>query len=323
MMYLTTSLLALLAGLASAASLPSQGSPNIEKVLTFKTTLANYSMGYSSASFAVHKDVIYVANGANVGNAVLKFGLNGTYLGEYPGWYNFPHDIIVGGDDQVLVSALGAMNDTGTLRYGLVLYTKEGDFLHGLHEADSGLMRPWGLAQGMWPGRVLTADWAGNKTYVMEFDWSRGEVGEKMELADVEWPTNIKMTSANGLWTENIAILSLVCCQLEEFIKISLYNVNGNLVSEATSLPSGGRISNPRDVASDPSGNIIISDGDLGTFVLSGDLKQELGKLPLDDPPMKMLFYKDQLYVLYQLQTVFEPGNEQYDSFISVYNYHL
>ena len=125
----------------------------------------------------------------------------------------------------------------------------------------------------------------------MEFDWTRGEVGEKMELADVEWPTNIKMTSASkriafvirmwhesnnldGLWTENIAILSLVCCQLEEFIKISLYNVNGNLVSEATSLPSGGRISNPRDVTSDPSGNIILSDGDLGTFVLSGDLKQ-------------------------------------------------
>ena len=101
MMYLTTSLLALrLAGLASAASLPGPGSPMIEKVLTFKTTLANYSMGYSSASFAVHKDVIYVANGANVGNAVLKFDLNGTYLGEYPGWYNFPHDIIVGGDDQ-------------------------------------------------------------------------------------------------------------------------------------------------------------------------------------------------------------------------------
>ena len=42
-----------------------------------------------------------MANGANVGNAVLKFATNGTYLGEYPGWYNFPHDIIVGGDDQV------------------------------------------------------------------------------------------------------------------------------------------------------------------------------------------------------------------------------
>ena len=45
--------------------------------------------------------------------------------------------------------------------------------------------------------RVVTSDWAGNKTYVMEFDWSKGEVGEKMELADVEWPTKIKMTSAS------------------------------------------------------------------------------------------------------------------------------
>lgn len=79
---------------------------------------------------------------------------------------------------------------------------------------------------------------------------------------------------SDGLWTDNIAILSVVCCQLEEFIKISLYNVNGNLINEATSLPSGGRISSPRDVTSDPFGNIILSDGDLGTFVLSEDLKQ-------------------------------------------------
>ena len=79
---------------------------------------------------------------------------------------------------------------------------------------------------------------------------------------------------SGGLWTDNIVILSLVCCQLEEFIKISLYNVNGNLVSEATSLPSGGRILNPQDVTSDPYGNLILSDGDLGTFVLSEDLKQ-------------------------------------------------
>ena len=47
--------------------------------------------------------------------------------------------------------------------------------------------------------RVVTADWAGNKTYAMEFDWSRGEIGEKVELAGVEWPTNIKMTSASKL----------------------------------------------------------------------------------------------------------------------------
>ena len=50
---------------------------------------------------------------------------------------------------------------------------------------------------------------------------------------------------------------------------------------------------------------------------------KELGKLPLDAPPMKILFYKDQLYVLYELQTGFDPENEHFDSFISVYNYNL
>ena len=34
-----------------------------------------------------------------------------------------------------------------------------------------------------------------------------------------------------------------------------------------------------------------------------------------------MMFYKDQLYVLYEVQTGTEPGQEHYDSFISVYNY--
>ena len=43
------------------------------------------------------------------------------------------------------MSALGAMNDTGTLRFGMVLYNREGEYLHGLHEADSGLDRPWGI----------------------------------------------------------------------------------------------------------------------------------------------------------------------------------
>ena len=40
---------------------------------------------------------------------------------------------------QVLVSALGAADDSGLLRFGLVLYTREGEYLHGLHEKDSGL----------------------------------------------------------------------------------------------------------------------------------------------------------------------------------------
>ena len=44
---------------------------------------------------------------------------------------------------------------------------------------------------------MVAADWQGNRTYAMEFDWTSGAVGEKVELADVEWPTNIEMTSAS------------------------------------------------------------------------------------------------------------------------------
>ena len=61
-----------------------------------------------------------MANGANVGNAVLKFDLEGNYLGEYPGWFNFPHDITVGGDDQV-------DRYIGYIRYGETLDV----YLHG------------------------------------------------------------------------------------------------------------------------------------------------------------------------------------------------
>ena len=82
-----------------------EAAPSIEKELSFKTTLADYPMGYSSASFAISNDVIYVVNGANVGNYVLKFDLNGTFLEQYPGWYNFPHDIIVGGQYKVNITA--------------------------------------------------------------------------------------------------------------------------------------------------------------------------------------------------------------------------
>jgi len=287
--------------------------PTIEKELVFKTTLTNYSMGYSSGSFTISKDVIYVANGANVGNSILKFDLNGTYLGEYPGWYNFPHDIIVGGDnqDQVLVSALGAMDDTGLLRFGLVLYTSEGEYLHGLHEKDSGLERPWGLGNFQ-EDKVVVADWIGNKTYIVDFDWKNGTVQSKTEIADVAYPTKFAFTE------KHIVITSLVCCQLDEFVKISIFDFHGNYISEMSHLPSGQKFLNPEDVAIDPFGNILLSDMALGTIVLSSDLTEEIGRLEFEGGfPHKMMFYKEKLYILMDLQT----SEDQFDSFIYVYKY--
>ena len=40
------------------------------------------------------------------GNSIVKFNLTGDKIGEYPGWYNFPHDIIIGGDNQVTINQI-------------------------------------------------------------------------------------------------------------------------------------------------------------------------------------------------------------------------
>lgn len=192
-----------------------------------------------------------------------------------------------------------------------MLYTREGEYLHGLHEKDSGLERPWGLANS--GEKVVVADWSGNKTFIMDFDWAQGRVGDKRQIADVEYPTNFQMTE------DRIILLSLVCCQLEDFIKMTIYDVAGNLVTSTTTLPSGDRILAPQDVAVDPQGNILLSDGQLGTVVLSPDLGQQLGELELAAVPDKITFYQDKLYVLVQKET----GEDHYDSFISVYKYSI
>ena len=78
-------------------------------------------MGYSSASLAVQNGTIFVLNGAEVGfqaeatwqhvshlirwpnilitfnqvgNYVEQFDLAGNYQGEWPGWYNWPDEMV-------------------------------------------------------------------------------------------------------------------------------------------------------------------------------------------------------------------------------------
>ena len=69
----------------------------------------------------------------------MKFDLEGKYLGEWPGWYNWPDEMVthktyrqiqstytpgqvVGPHGQLLVSALGAMDDQHRLAPGLLTY---------------------------------------------------------------------------------------------------------------------------------------------------------------------------------------------------------
>ena len=157
----------------------------------------------------------------------------------------------------------------------------------------------------------LAADWEGNMTYLMDIDWTDGTVKDRQELIGVPWPSSLDMS------TQQIVVASLVCCQLEEFIKMTIYDLSGNLMQELTHLPTGEKIVDPRDVALDPLGNILLSDSVLGTVVLSTDGTSLISKLPLDPPPHKIIFYQEKLYTLHSEET----GEDRMDSFINVYKY--
>ena len=157
----------------------------------------------------------------------------------------------------------------------------------------------------------LAADWDGNVTYLMDIDWTDGTVKERQELVSVPWPSSIDMS------TQQIVVASLVCCQLEEFIKMTIFDLSGNLMQELTHLPTGEKIVDPHDVALDPLGNILLSDSVLGTVVLSSDGSSLLTNLALEPPPHKMVFYQEKLYTL----STRETGEDRVESFINVYKY--
>lgn len=60
----------------------------------------------------MHNSTLLVLNGGDTGNYIEKFSLGGNYTGQYPGWYNWPVDLVAGPAGQLLVSAIGAMDDT-------------------------------------------------------------------------------------------------------------------------------------------------------------------------------------------------------------------
>ena len=157
----------------------------------------------------------------------------------------------------------------------------------------------------------LAADWDGNVTYLMDIDWTDGTVKDRQELVSVPWPSSIDMS------TQQIVVASLVCCQLEEFIKMTIFDLSGNLMQELTHLPTGEKIVDPHDVALDPLGNILLSDSVLGTVVLSSDGSSLLTNLALEPPPHKMVFYQEKLYTL----STRENGEDRVESFINVYKY--
>ena len=177
-------------------------------------------------------------------------------------------------------------------------------------------MRPFGLTKmsgGEESDGFLAADWEGNVTYLMDIDWSDGSVKKRKELINISRPSSLDMSE------DKIVVASMVCCQREEFIKMTIYDLSGNLLKDLTHLPTGEKIVDPHDVAIDPQGNILLSDSELGTVVLSADGSSLLTTLPLEPAPHKIIFYQDRLYTLVSRET--EP--ERVESFINVYKYSL
>merc|ERR1719322_1773473 len=84
---------------------------------------------------------------------------------------------------ELVVSALGAMDDQHMLAPGLVTYSSDGKFNHGFHKSSTGLSNPYGITP--YPGnssRLLVADWGSNRTVVMQVDWSTGSANQLIPI---------------------------------------------------------------------------------------------------------------------------------------------
>lgn len=211
---------------------------------------------------AVHNNSIFVLNGAEVGNYVLQFDLEGNYTGEWPGWYNWPDEMVVGPGGELLVSALGAMDDDHSMAPGLVAYSAQGKFLHGFHKGDTGFSNPYGVSG--YPGntsRVLVADWGSNRTAIVSMDWATGELKLERNLTSVPYPFRLAAT------TDRLAVISMVCCETWQapLKALQLYSLpSGRLLKTVKQLPDGRTLGAPQSVATDAAGRVLMVDGSDG-----------------------------------------------------------
>jgi len=301
--------------------------PKLQFERKWKTKINHTVMGYGSVSMEIEGDTVFVLNGAEVGNAIVLFGLDGVYKGEFPGWYNWPFDITLGGNPsspQPLLSALGAMNDAGNLDFGMVLYNDKGGFFHGFMEEDTGLERPYGLARMPGGQQVAVCDWHKNRTVILDVSWLEGEVSASSDPEiSVPYPFRIAVTtgpgSANSTVIHRYIISSQVCCEPwhEAMNALSIFDGNGKLLKVVKDLPTGERIKSPDAVAADPNGNILMVDSymkqakthffdDEGNYV---GVIEELGA------PNKIVFYDGKVYALT------EDKDENFEAYVNVFSY--
>jgi len=273
-------------------------------------------MAYSSASLAVQNETIFVLNGAEAGNYVEQFDLAGNYKGEWPGWYNWPDEMVIGPRGELVVSALGAMDDQHMLAPGLVTYSSDGKFKHGFHKSSTGLSNPYGIAA--YPGnssRLLVADWGSNRTAVMAVNWSTGQLKLESNLTKVPYPFRLAASK------DTLAVISMVCCETWQapLLALRLYSLHsGHLQRTVKQLEDGRTLAAPQTVAMDEDGRVLMVEGNGGLnstliFSPSGD---HLGDLPLLGVPHKILVKDGHLFTLTE-----EPGEDKMEVYINVFTY--
>ena len=300
--------------LVTSLPLQTKNGPNLNFQRRWKTKLQNFPMAYGSTSMAMQNGTIYVLNGGDVGNYVEKFSSSGNYSGEYPGWYNWPIDLVVGDEGQLLVSALGAMGDDHMMAYGMVMYSKDGKFMHGFHQKNTTLGRPYGLANIPGTDKVVVADWGKNMTVVLDVDWTKGNVSVSKTLSQVPYPYRVAASK------DRIAVISMVCCQpwQEPLKAMRLYDMNGKMLKEVKKLPNGSIIKAPEALAMDPSGNIFLVDGAGGLnktmfFDPEGNFVKDL---PALGTPSKILVEEGAVFTLSDV-----AGREKEETYINVFSY--
>jgi len=295
---------------------PALMTPTISFQRRWKTKLQNFPMGYGSVSLSIHNGTIFVLNGAEVGNYVEQFDLHGNYLGEWPGWYNWPDEMVMGPRGELVVSALGAMDDQHMLAPGLVTYSSDGKFNHGFHKSSTGLSNPYGIAP--YPGnssRLLVADWGSNRTVVMQVDWTTGQLKMERNLTKVPYPFRLAASK------DNLAVISMVCCETWQapLLALRLFSIHtGELTRTVKQLEDGRTLAAPQTVAMDDVGRVLMVEGDGGLnstliFSPSGD---HLGDLPLLGTPHKLLVQDGHLFSLTE-----EQGEDKMEVYINVYTY--
>jgi len=280
-------------------------------------------MNYESHSFYIVRDTIYVLNGAEVGNAVLQFDLDGNYLGQMPGWYNFPVDLVVGGhsQDQVLLSAIGAMGDNSMLRFGMVMYDSSGNFFHGYHEVDTGLDRPYGLSLDPVTNMVAVCDWARNRTVLLNVNWEEGTVEQGEELAVLPYPFEIAMTR------DRMIVTTLVCCEQwhKAMRAVSIYirdpdTAAPSLWTRIKTLPTGENITAPGSVTvTEEEDRILFVDQGLNKTIMLDMDGEYLGEVTGGlGSPRKIKFYDG---LLYSLTNEENPDMNIAESYLNVFSY--